>query len=718
MRGALEQFNVKRVSGWVAFDDKDNKDIYFSLNGGELFPIELRKGERPDIKLDHFVFDICPLDSMESDYFICIKDSSGELILNTPRKIICDKNEICKVLPGKKGWLFLNNDSNHSLEYITGKRELPQLIIDKWENLTISRKERANRLGCSFASMIVPEKSTVYKEFLPDEVSLSDSTPMQIFKIHNILGEYIIPSFAPPLNFTQGFEEEYLYYKGDSHWNYFGAYYAFLDVIENLGLEQSVVKNLANYKIHPSYMSGDLKSKVAGVNIERVKHVSSKNTSIKLTEVNQKKTSGRVEAYRNDEAHEGKRIIVFHTSSIDWMKPFFLDYFRNIKFVWSKGVDWVVVEEYKSDIVFYQTNERFLITSPVDVGLDVFEERKEKEDGYFYNALNFEGSKFQPFFSNKKNRRDSVVEAPKKSPLKIILKAKDEPELIESWIKHHEKIVGLSNLIIIDSGSEDQAYLDILNRYKNDLVILSYTKHYDLIHAPQSPHNVCFYEKIMSSCHFVTILDADELLFFNNDNKLSYDFNESSYSNSEIICGTWLHNASLPKFDGRNRLELDHEMEFYVDTEMLDHGTVNGKSIMPTGLLPKVKHLGHNLVAPGNLEYISKKSIGKAFILHISNLGSVLTKRRVAAHLAKAGITDEDLLAVNSPDQLLIKMKNKLTDMPKRYEVYAEQYFKRNLFKDGNTIKINIAKGGALESDIENLTKGLVSREFVQIRSN
>ena len=49
--------------------------------------------------------------------------------------------------------------------------------------------------------------------------------------------------------------------------------------------------------------------------------------------------------------------------------------------------------------------------------------------------------------------------------LKIILKAKDETYLIDTWIAHHATLVGYENLIIMDCGSQDPTYLEKLKFY-------------------------------------------------------------------------------------------------------------------------------------------------------------------------------------------------------------------------------------------------------------
>ena len=55
--------------------------------------------------------------------------------------------------------------------------------------------------------------------------------------------------------------------------------------------------------------------------------------------------------------------------------------------------------------------------------------------------------------------------------LKIVLKCKDDTEYIQTWIEYHAQIVGYHNIIVIDCGSEDPTYWEILSQYLGRILI-------------------------------------------------------------------------------------------------------------------------------------------------------------------------------------------------------------------------------------------------------
>lgn len=68
-------------------------------------------------------------------------------------------------------------------------------------------------------------------------------------------------------------------------------------------------------------------------------------------------------------------------------------------------------------------------------------------------------------------RSAGLAYAPGKNTyLKIMLKVKDEPELIVKWIEHHGAIVGYHNLVIMNCGSVNAHFLEILHGYRDGTI--------------------------------------------------------------------------------------------------------------------------------------------------------------------------------------------------------------------------------------------------------
>lgn len=389
MKGFLEQFNIKKISGWVSFDEKELPKIYYQMNDSELKEVELKKGNRPDLvsaNIEHFLFDIDGADKyLDNPLEISIFDSEKKQVLGTPKKIETNQSELNKILIGKSGWLFLDNDSNDNLAFYNEDKPLNSAVISGWREETVRRHLTADKINAKICSIIAPEKTHLYNKHLPDNFKKHESPILKRFKNDKILSHYIVPTFSRDID-DFGKEKE-LYYKGDSHWNFYGAYHAYLDIMSYLGLENEALKFKENFRSSKHYLAGDLITKTLGVNVELVEHISPKNTNYHCTYRNSQHTTGRVEEYLNDKASNQSRVIIFHTSSIDWMKPFLLSHFGHVKLIWNKTIDWDLVVSFNPEYIIYQTNERFLYSAPAASINTLFNENNHKLKSDYFSKI-------------------------------------------------------------------------------------------------------------------------------------------------------------------------------------------------------------------------------------------------------------------------------------------------------------------------------------------
>jgi hypothetical protein len=138
------------------------------------------------------------------------------------------------------------------------------------------------------------------------------------------------------------------------------------------------------------------------------------------------------------------------------------------------------------------------------------------------------------------------------APFKILIKTKDEPDRLRTWIAHHSGIVGLDNLIIFDNMSTDQATLGIYAQFESELLIVQFDGFLNAVH-----HTRIFaelYAALRESCDYFTFLDTDEYLAL-------YDGGDGFHFRKEIVSflrdhkktmvfpGTWLRN--LPGCNNR-----------------------------------------------------------------------------------------------------------------------------------------------------------------------
>lgn len=217
--------------------------------------------------------------------------------------------------------------------------------------------------------------------------------------------------------------------------------------------------------------------------------------------------------------------------------------------------------------------------------------------------------------------------------LKIVLKAKDEPELIDAWVSHHARIVGYDNIVILDCGSVDPVYLAKLKYYSEKLVVLKYGRYYDHIHSTRSNH--AFFQLLARNCRYLTVLDADEFLVARQGDVLSPRFVKSLLRSADerVICGTWL-NGAVESLAGPSE---QIEMKVDISDTMLRNGTVAGKSIARFDQIFAIGHLGHNLHVQEVMARLSGGSFGALFVMHLKYPGREVGMRRILSHLIAKG---------------------------------------------------------------------------------
>lgn len=243
-------------------------------------------------------------------------------------------------------------------------------------------------------------------------------------------------------------------------------------------------------------------------------------------------------------------------------------------------------------------------------------------------------------------RRGLEFAAGRDTYLKVVLKAKDEPELIDAWIRHHGRIVGLHNLIVLDCGSTSAAYLRALDRYRGLVTVLDYRRYYDHIHSVHS--NAVFFRAIAAECRFVTLLDADEFLIFRSGDEWSSSRAAARASlgeEPEVMPGTWIHNAGPLQMSG-NGIDWDTDIPLVLDANAVRAGTVAGKAVIRSDVLFDAHHLGHNLHVREVASRLRSDVFGRLVVLHLSQLPGDIRRARLRKNLIAKGVLPPDLSGV------------------------------------------------------------------------
>ena len=108
-----------------------------------------------------------------------------------------------------------------------------------------------------------------------------------------------------------------------------------------------------------------------------------------------------------------------------------------------------------------------------------------------------------------------------RADLKIVLKTRNERELIESWILHHLPIAGPQGLVIFDNGSSDPDVLDVYARYGHLVQVFGWDLNHNALHNARLLRPL--YDSIRSSCRHYAFLDTDEFAYWTDGRRLDTD---------------------------------------------------------------------------------------------------------------------------------------------------------------------------------------------------
>lgn len=305
----------------------------------------------------------------------------------------------------------------------------------------------------------------------------------------------------------------------------------------------------------------------------------------------------------------------------------------------------------------------------------------------------------------------------KNTALKIVLKAANEPDLIERWISHHASIVGIGNLIIVDCGSTLKSYLDILDKYKEQLIILNYEPHYDFLHQIQ--RNLDFFKLLKNNCKYLAILDADEFLFMAKGDSLSSTciVDELIKSDDIVFPCTWVNTVNAID-DHENEINWNSPRSLHIKEKDLIHGTYAGKAIIKSDSLLEIGILSHNLFFPDLLSRYKVESFGKFLIIHFKDLPLKVNKYRVLAILKNAGFPD-DIIEDDQILQHLKKMIDENSFTMSNGTWYAQKYISLcespiETFPDADIEKTLLLSGITSES-LPKLTSQIAKIDFEKV---
>lgn len=280
-------------------------------------------------------------------------------------------NILNKVVTGKNNWLFLGNDYTNTLDKLTGKFYYHN-SKNKNEDVT-NRYNYYNKIVNKLSSshnkiffLIGPNKTSVYPEFLPKTVTPAPKPFHE--QLTQKMRKERINVYYPLHDLIQVKEKALLYYVTDTHWNQYGAFIAFINLISQIDPMYSniVKKEDFSFKAGKSY-PGDLIT-IGNLIFENKNYQDNfqafyKNALIQspASIFTSSKLNPPIMVYSNCNAPINKTLLVVGDSFTTALSPYFSLSFKNWYFIHRNDFNKISAEQLKdihADFIIYETVER------------------------------------------------------------------------------------------------------------------------------------------------------------------------------------------------------------------------------------------------------------------------------------------------------------------------------------------------------------------------
>ena len=272
-----------------------------------------------------------------------------------------------KVITGKEGWLFLGNSENKAVSQSLGFtsftiKELNQIAINVQK-----QREWLEHREIQYFIAVTPSKHSVYRPYLPFNAKYKPTK-------FDVLKEYLKKEIDFELIDLKEYYQlttSYIYfYKHDTHWTDYGAYFGYEKLIDEIQKTNQILKHqrveLNDFKELPAKNKlGDLNKLLNNNSVKEEVTELTKKGETQIIELEKelivpKNYSFDSEMYENRFLNKKNKlkILIFRDSFSIALKKYLNETFGESVYIWKHKFDKELIEKEKPDIVLYQLGER------------------------------------------------------------------------------------------------------------------------------------------------------------------------------------------------------------------------------------------------------------------------------------------------------------------------------------------------------------------------
>jgi hypothetical protein len=139
------------------------------------------------------------------------------------------------VILGDDGWLYLRLTDGPGSSEQSGLAPLSEQELNRWQSLLEQRRAWLAKRNIAYLVVLVPEKQSIYPEFLPAtmrRLQKNQWADQLIGRLKSTGSPVRILDLRPYL--LQAKNREPIYWKGDTHWNQYGIYVGYQAIMNEI----------------------------------------------------------------------------------------------------------------------------------------------------------------------------------------------------------------------------------------------------------------------------------------------------------------------------------------------------------------------------------------------------------------------------------------------------------------------------------------------------
>lgn len=264
-----------------------------------------------------------------------------------------------QILEGREGWLFLDNDTNKSIEQYTGKLKLSRTAQSEWKAYLESLDNFSRSKQTPVCLLVAPSKEMVYEEYYP--YSFSKKSPTE--KLKELVPDTL--NFVLPVQELRDLDDR-SFRVCDTHWTLHGARFAAQLITSKLTSRNISEFNIFEDDVYQNReVSGDLGSKLFPPQRHEEDRLTNFNYRHCIVFDNNIDNFGRIIVMFHKHALFKETLLVFGSSSSYTMFHYLCRLYTSVVFVHTAGnIDHKIIEVVNPDCICVQTNARFVVKAP------------------------------------------------------------------------------------------------------------------------------------------------------------------------------------------------------------------------------------------------------------------------------------------------------------------------------------------------------------------